>query len=130
MSLDGFPFSDLSLIIFMPPPHVIPAIPLKPTARIIRMYPALLAPNRQGLAGINTEEIRVQVVSFRAEFRSYEPASRKFVPAVSHILATENAQLKHFPWAQFWFEFDVKTSSSRLCQLIAVAGLHFVLNDH
>ena len=35
--------------------HIISAIPLKPAARIVGVYPSVLAPNVQWLAGIDAE---------------------------------------------------------------------------
>jgi hypothetical protein len=64
MSPYRFPPSDLSLIIFVPPSHVVTTVPLKPTAWIVRIYPTLPSPNRQRLTGINAEEVQFWIVSF------------------------------------------------------------------
>jgi hypothetical protein len=63
MSPYRFPPSDLALIIFVPPSHVVTTVPLKPTARIVRIYPTLPSPNRQRLTGINVEEVQFWIVS-------------------------------------------------------------------
>jgi hypothetical protein len=37
--------------------NIISAVPLKPAARIVGVYPSLLAPHRQRLAGIDAEVV-------------------------------------------------------------------------
>jgi hypothetical protein len=38
--------------------HIVSAIPLKPATRIVRVYPPVLAPDGQWLAGIDTEVVK------------------------------------------------------------------------
>src|ERR1700722_2980874 len=78
------------------PAQIIPAIPLEPAARIMRIYPALLAPDGERLAGINAKPVQACVPAFRGKFRSDEPVTGKFAPAVGHVFATENTQAQHF----------------------------------
>jgi len=59
---DRRPAVDLSCIFVpKPPASIIAAVPLKPAARVFRMYPALPAPHRERLAGSNPEEIHLGV---------------------------------------------------------------------
>jgi hypothetical protein len=53
-----FPSPDLSSVFLgHPTAHVIAAIPLKPTARVIRVNPSLRTPDGQWLAGVNPEQV-------------------------------------------------------------------------
>src|ERR1700722_18198912 len=85
------PALDLSYVLVrQAPAQIIPAIPLEPAAWITRIYPALLAPHREGLAGINAKPVKTGVPAFRGKFCSDEPATGKFTPAVGHVFAAEN----------------------------------------
>src|SRR6476646_4286619 len=54
MPAHGFPTLDLARVLFgQSADQIIAAIPLEPAARIVRMDPALSAPLRQRLAGID-----------------------------------------------------------------------------
>src|SRR3954462_6067089 len=62
MAPHGFPAFDLPCILAgEPAAHVVAAIPLEPAAWIVRMYPALLAPNRKRLAGVDAEVVQASV---------------------------------------------------------------------
>src|SRR6185437_7631951 len=51
-----FPALDLPpVLVGDPPAHVVAAVPLEPAARIVRMDPALGAPDGQRLTGIDAE---------------------------------------------------------------------------
>src|SRR5690242_316614 len=67
--------------------HVIAAVPLKPSARIVGMDPAFPFPFRQRLAGVDAEEIAFAVVAARRQPGPCEPAFGKFAPTVGHVLA-------------------------------------------
>src|ERR1044071_7791113 len=55
---DGLPSFNLPRVFLRnPPPHVVAAVPLKPASRIVRMDPAFATPQRERLAGINTEVV-------------------------------------------------------------------------
>jgi hypothetical protein len=54
--------------------HVVPAIPLEPAAWIVGVNPALVPPDRQGLASIDAETIKRWVGTGRREFRARKPA--------------------------------------------------------
>lgn len=51
----------LPLVIGVSTPYVISAIPLKPSPWVIGMYPPLLSPDRQRLAGIRLKIIKFLV---------------------------------------------------------------------
>jgi len=130
VSLHRFPSSDLPSIIFVPTSHIVTTVPLEPATGIVRVYPAILPPNRQRLAGIHAEEVQSWIVSFWTQLRRSEPASGKLSAAISHVFSAENAKLKHLLWREFRLEFSVKTLANRLCQFIAVVGLHSVIDDY
>jgi len=62
---------------------LVAAVPLEPPAWIIGMESALLAPNRQRLARVDTEEVEGAVTPFEAQFGSREPASGKLIAGVA-----------------------------------------------
>jgi hypothetical protein len=76
--------------------EIIPAIPLEPTARIIRMNPSLLAPYRERLAGFDAKPVQICVAAFRGKPGPGEPATGKFFPAVGHVFTAENTKSQHF----------------------------------
>ena len=53
MACNGSPPTDLAFVVGTAPAHEIPAVPLKPAARILLADPALLPPHRKRLAGID-----------------------------------------------------------------------------
>ena len=90
MPLDRFPPGYLSAVFFaQTPPHVIPAIPLEPPARIFRIYPAFFTPVPERLAGIDLEIIHPGVVTLGTELRMFKPVLRKFFTAIRHIFAAK-----------------------------------------
>jgi len=93
MPLDRFPPGYLSAVFFaQTPPHVIPAIPLEPPARILRIYPAFFTPVPERLTGIDLEIIQLRVVSLGTDFRMFKPVIGKFVTAIRHVFTAEYAQ--------------------------------------
>src|SRR5579872_1427229 len=91
MARDRPPPPDLPRIVSRPSPHVVPAIPLEPAARILRADPAVAPPDGQGLGGVDTEVIEAGVAARRRELRANEPAGRKLATAVGQVLPAENA---------------------------------------
>jgi len=58
MTADCLPAFDLpSVLVGYPPPHVVPAVPLEPTAWIVGVYPSLSAPFQERLTGIDAEAV-------------------------------------------------------------------------
>jgi hypothetical protein len=64
----------------------------------------------------------------RREFGPHEPAARKLVLAVGHVLATEYATPKHFGGRQLRAEFWVEVASGWSSQLISIGLLRPVIN--
>src|SRR6516165_1204003 len=61
---DGLPSFNLADILLRDaPPHVITAVPLKPASRIVGIDPAFLAPDRERLAGINSDIVQRAVAT-------------------------------------------------------------------
>jgi hypothetical protein len=54
--------------------HVVAAVPLEPTARVVGVNPTLLAPHRQRLAGVDAEEVERAVAAARGQLGAGEPA--------------------------------------------------------
>lgn len=96
MAADRFPSFYLPLIIFgHSSAHMIAAIPLKPSARIRRVYPSLFAPHAQRLGGINPEIIQFWIMEFRIESGAGKPVFWKLFSAIGHIFAAENSHRQH-----------------------------------
>ena len=56
---EDFPTVDLASVLFRhAPAHIVAAVPLEPTARVVRVYPSFSSPFGKGLAGIDTEIIQ------------------------------------------------------------------------
>ena len=75
MSADGLPALDLAAIFLR---HAaaegVAAVPLKPAARIVLVQPALLLPDRQRLARVDTEVVERAVTASLCELGAFEPA--------------------------------------------------------
>src|SRR5687768_16408781 len=83
---DRPPPSDLPRVVGRPAAHVIPAVPLEPSARILRTDPAVAAPYGQRLRGVHAEAVEACIASLRRQLRVREPARGKLGTAVRHIL--------------------------------------------
>src|SRR5688572_139099 len=95
MPFHAFPPPDLALVIGAAPPHVIPAIPLKPPARIFGMDPAVFFPFRQLLRGVYSEEIQFGHMARVIQFGAYKPVLRELAGTVRHVFPAENTQRQH-----------------------------------
>jgi hypothetical protein len=125
----GLPPLDLPCIfVRQAPPPVVPAVPLKPTARVSWMQPPVAPPHRERLAGFDPEKVQRWIKSVGREFGAHEPAARKLVLAVGHVLAPEYAKPKHFGGRQLRAELGIEVASGRRCQLVAIASLHPVID--
>ena len=72
---DRLPAPDLATVFVRhAAAHVIAAVPLEPAARIVWMKPALIAPDRQRLAGVDAEKIERTIAASRRELGAREPA--------------------------------------------------------
>lgn len=86
------PAPDLPPILFrQSATHVVPAVPLEPAPRVVLIDPAVLTPYGQGPAGIDPEIVEAPVSTFRRELGVFEPASRKLLLAVRHVLAAKHS---------------------------------------
>lgn len=130
VSAHGLPASDLAAIfVRRAPANVVAAIPLEPTARIVRMNPSLGAPFRQGLTRINAEEIERAVTPPGCELGTCEPAPGKLFAAIGHVLAAEYAETKHLLRRQIGREFRIEVAADGSRQPIAVTLLHPVVDE-
>jgi hypothetical protein len=131
VSSNSLPALDLTTILLgHSTPHVIAAIPLKPSTRVIRMDPTFPAPLRQWLAGVDPEEIECTIPALRGQLCSPEPTARKFFTAIGHILAAEYAELEHLLGRKFRTKFGSEMASDRSYAFVSVAALHFVIDYH
>src|ERR1700761_2792586 len=108
--------------------HVIAAIPLKPAARIVLVDPALLAPHRQRLAGIDAEIIQRAVALSAGKLGAGKPAFREFLAAVGHVFAAEHAEAEHLRRRQFGTEVGRKIPPGRRGKRVVIAALHAVVD--
>lgn len=131
MPLYGFPSLYLPQVFFWKAPaHIVAAVPLEPSARVILMNPAFFYPNRQRLAGVNLEIIQLRIVPLGAKLCFLKPACRKFFAAVSHIFPAKNTQFQHFPGSKLRLKIRGKIFAFRLGKDIAVIALHLIINDY
>ena len=129
MPSNSFPPSDLPLIVLMSSSHEVAAIPLKPSSGIVRMNPTLLSPNRQGLTGIDSEEIQTGPMFFRAQPSLPEPVRRIFPRTVGHVFSTEHPKLQHLRRGQFWLEARIEIAAHAFRYFIPIVCLHVVIDN-
>lgn len=116
MATKGGPTLYLAIIILPAAAHIIPAIPLKPSARIIFVNPPLLAPDRKWLARTHAKEIKLGVMFttfFLLEFCFTKPISGEFLRAIAHVHAAKNPECEHLFGGQFGFKTGIKMLSCR-----------------
>src|SRR5262245_8217616 len=124
------PSPDLAAILVgQAPAHVITTIPLEPAARIAGMNPSLVQPDRDGLAGIDAEEVERAVVLAVGKLGRGKPAARKFALGVGHVLAAEDAERKHLLGRQLRSKFGIEIAAGGLRDPVAIALLHLVVDD-
>ena len=124
------PTSNLPFIIDTTPAQVVTAIPLKPAAWILLMYPPLAAPDTQGLRRIDTEEVERQILFFRAQFRILEPFQRKLITAVGHVQPTKNTKFQHLFWRQLRLKFGGESTPCGLGQFVFESLLEAVFDSN
>lgn len=90
--------------------------------------PTLLLPDRQRLGCIHREEVQLCIVLFFTEPRAFEPRRRKFLAAIIHVLAAEDAQFEHFFGRQFRFEIRMEILASAFGEIIDIILLHQVVD--
>lgn len=94
------------------------------------MYPALPAPHRERLAGINAKPVQVGIAVGGGEFRPGEPAPWKLTPAVGDVFAAEDTQAQHFRWRQIGAELVIKVAAGRRDEDVSVAPLHPIVDGY
>jgi hypothetical protein len=103
----GPPTPDPSRIIIAATAHVVPAIPLKPTARIVAMDPAFLAQSDNGWLASTPTKLSALAPSNR-ELCGDEPALRELADAIVQIRAAEVAKTQHFLGRQVGLKLGAK----------------------
>jgi hypothetical protein len=89
MSFHRLPTPNLAFILAgQPAAQEIAAVPLKPPAGIVRIYPAFGSPDAEWLAGTHAKKIQTRITPGRNLGRS-EPFFGEFVRAIGHVLAPE-----------------------------------------
>ncbi len=126
---DRLPALDLpGILVRHAAAHVVAAVPLEPAARIVGVDPALLAPDRERLARIDTEEVERAVASLRRELCACKPALREFLARVGHVLAAEHAQRQDLCRRQLGLELRIEIASGGGDADVAIALLHLVVH--
>lgn len=111
--------------------HIVPAIPLKPSSRIMLFVdPSLGTPHTQRLARAHAEIIARRVIPFRRKFCVRKPTLRKLLSAVGHVLPAKDAKRKHFPRRQLRAKTGMKVFPDRRGTRIPIPFLHPVMHDH
>ena len=131
VAADRFPALDLPrVLVGNAAAHIAAAVPLEPAARVVAKDPALLAPHRQRLAGIDAEIVQRTVVMLFRELGAHESVLWKFLGAVSHIFAAEHAEPQHLGWRQVGAEVGIEFAADRLRQLVVIAALHLIVDGN
>jgi len=125
----SFPALYLSFVVRAAPSHKIAAVPLKPTAWILFVDPALGAPDGQRLGRVNLEKIQLRIVALVTEFGVLKPICRELSLAVGHVLTAKDAQAQHLLWRQVRMKLRMEPASHRRAQGIDVSLLHQIVND-
>ncbi len=136
MACHGSPSLDLAIILaafaisaWQTPAHIIAAIPLKPSARIMLFIdPAFLYPYFEWLAGMLMKIIQSIIVMPRGKLRTYEPAFRKFLFAIGHISASKNPKRQHLFWRKLRLKIRREIPPRRLSEPITIATLHHIVH--
>jgi hypothetical protein len=57
-----------------------------------------------------------------------EPACRKLIGAIGHVLATEHTEAKYFGGRQIRLEFRIEVATDWLDEFVAVIPLHPIID--
>jgi len=126
---DRTPPPDLPRVVSSAASRVVPAVPLKPATRILRMNPPIPPPNGERLRRIDSEVVQRRIMALRTQLRSREPARGKLAAAVGHVLPAEDAETKHGLRCQLGSE-PWREATHGLRPPVDVPVLHRVVNDH
>src|SRR5688572_9186796 len=124
------PSSNLPRIVRRAAAHVVAAIPLEPAARVLRPYPPVSPPHGQRLGGVDAKVVQAWVTMGRRKPGVREPARRKLVPAVGHVLPAKDTQLQQLLRGQFRLKPGREVPSDRFRAVVDVALLHAVAHGH
>jgi len=127
VSTYGFPSFDLAPVIGTASSHIVSAVPLEPSSRVLIVNPALLEPEGQWLRSVQAEAVQFGVVKLVAELCFFEPFFRKLFSAVCHIFAAENAELQHLLRGQVGLEVRVEVFPHGFGEVVSVTRLHEVI---
>lgn len=130
VSPDEAPSFDLSQLVRMPSPGIVPAIPLEPAAGIIRMNPSLRLPDFERLRSIHSKIVQGRPVPVLAKLGASEPARRKLFPAISHVFPAEDSKREHLPRRQPRRKFRSKFAADRFRPPVDVRLLHPVVHQY
>jgi hypothetical protein len=128
MPPDGAPSPDLPRVVVTPAAHIVPAVPLKPAARILRMDPSVSTPLGERERSLDAKKIDPRM-PLRAELCPSEPALRELRAAVSHVFSAEHSEFEHLLWCEFRLKCGRKIPADRVDAVIRVAVLHPVVDD-
>src|SRR5262245_31052128 len=130
MTPDGLPSFDLAFVfVGHAATHIVSAIPLEPSARVIGVNPTLPAPLRERLAGIDAVIIERTIAGGRCQLGMLEPACREFFPAIRHVFSAEDSQREQLSRRQLRLEFGIEVSAQRCDKFVAISLLHAVIHD-
>ena len=107
---------------------IVAAIPLEPAARIVRMDPALAAPLRQRLAGIDAEIVQRAVAPVAGELGAREPVAGNSLRQSVMYLPPKTPSAQHLRRRQFGPEVGIEIAAAGADQHIAIAALHLVVD--
>ncbi len=129
MAPHRLPAANLPLVLAAgPAAQPIPAVPLEPAARIVRVYPSLRTPKAEGLARIDAEPVQRGVAPFRRKSGFCKPAFRKLGTTVGHVLPTEHPEAKHLGRPKIRPKLPMKIASLGRHPRISIALLHPVVD--
>lgn len=127
---DGAPPPDLAAIVGAPAARIVPAVPLKPPAWILRMDPAIPTPHGEGLRRVHTEAVQPCVSTARREFRPREPAPRELVDTISHIPPAKHSECEHLFRRQVRRERGMKVAPGGFDTPVHIPRLHPIIDGH
>ena len=109
---------------------IIPAIPLKPSARIVFVYPPFFSPHRKRLACIHSEKIEFGVVSGWVKESVCKPCSREFFCAVGHVFSSKNTERKQFFRRKVRLKQGAEVLPFWFCTFVYIPALHTVVDGN
>src|SRR5262245_7885335 len=121
VAADRLPAADLALVLRrQAAAHIVAAVPLEPAARIVGMNPAVVAPHRERLAGVDSKKIEGAIAPARRELGTRKPRRRKLLARVGHVLAAEHPELQHLLRRELRLEFGIEVAAHRCREGVAI----------